>query len=95
MNKSEHKIAQALNGHFFSMYFEPYLHVVDVATTPKKCINGATWRDTDYRLLWKLKMDGWSTERCAEHMDRSACAIAKIWSKRSDWQRRVTGGEGA
>jgi hypothetical protein len=96
MNISEQQIAQALEGHFWTLYFEPTPHVVDAhPTSKKKAAPGKVWTDDEYRTLWKLRMDGWTIEQAAEHMDRSACALAKVWGKRRDWQRRVMQGAAA
>jgi hypothetical protein len=93
---TEQQIAAALEGHFYSLYFEPYPHIVDAhPAEKKKAMPGKCWSDAEYRTLWKLRKDGWTLEQIAEHMDRSACALAKVWGKRRDWQRRVLQGEAA
>jgi hypothetical protein len=90
MNITEQQIAQALEGHFYTLIFEPSVHVVDVTpVTRKNCIMGKTWKDDEYRTLWRLKNQGWTLEVCAEALDRSHGATAKVWSHRRQWMHRI------
>lgn len=88
---TEQAIAQALDGHFYTLVHDIRCRVIDrgKGETDTTRELPTPWSRAELRQLWELKAKGCTMEQIEGEMGRNARSVCQMWGKRRQWRGQV------